>query len=199
MKKVFDYDNLKFAQLLQERGFFVASQSLTRFKTTERSLATSLNMEYIPKGKNPFNLIRKNRVTRFLKKQGYYIINFSHWTKGILELSDRIYYYSKGKFSFLFTDFSKMFWEKSLFLFSTHGAAAGSDHALNALDAAKSLASGADIIGTYSCQGEVNPKVLEKAKSKPEPPVWIADAPNAAGHPDAADIEVLKYQISELL
>jgi len=57
----------------------------------------------------------------------------------------------------------------------------------------------ADIIGTYSCQGEVNPKVLEKAKSKPEPPVWIADAPNAVGHPDAADIEVLTYQISELL
>jgi hypothetical protein len=28
--------------------------------------------------------------------------------------------------------------------------------------------------------------------SKPEPPVWIADAPNAVGHPDEADSEVLK-------
>ena len=89
--------------------------------------------------------------------------------------------------------------KKPLFLFATHGAAAGSDHAISAMDAAKSLASEADIVGTYSCQGEVNPKVLEKAKSKPEPPVWIADAPNAVGHPDGPDIEVLKHQISELL
>ena len=89
--------------------------------------------------------------------------------------------------------------KKSLFLFATHGAAAGSDHAISAMNAATALASEADIIGTYSCQGEVNPKVLEKAKTKPEPPVWIADAPDAAGHPDEADIEVLKYQISELL
>ena len=89
--------------------------------------------------------------------------------------------------------------KKSLFLFATHGAAAGSDHALSAQEAARSLAPAADMVGTYSCQGEVNPKVLEKAKSKPEPPVWIADADDAIGHPDAADIEVLKYQISELL
>ncbi len=119
MKKIFAYDNSKFARKLQERGFFVTSQSRTRYKTTERSLAASLNMEYIPMGENPFNLIRKNRATRFLKNQGYTIINFTHWAKGTLELSDKIYYYSKGKFSFLFTDFSKMLWEKSL-LFSLY-------------------------------------------------------------------------------
>ena len=89
--------------------------------------------------------------------------------------------------------------KKQLFLFATHGAAAGSDHALSAMDAAKSLAPEANIIGTYSCQGEVNPKVLEKAKTKPEPPVWVADAPNAVDRPDGADIEELKHQISELL
>ena len=89
--------------------------------------------------------------------------------------------------------------KKSLFLFATHGAAAGSDHALNAMDAARSLAPEADIVGTYSCQGQVNPKVLEKAKSKPEPPVWIDDTDDAVGHPDEADIEVLTYKIAELL
>ena len=96
-------------------------------------------------------------------------------------------------------DRSRKVGKKPLFLFSTHGAAASSDHAISAMDAAKSMASEADIIGTYSCQGEVNPKVLEKAKSKPEPPGWIDDADDAVGHPDEADIEVLKYQISELL
>ncbi len=89
--------------------------------------------------------------------------------------------------------------KKPLFLFATHGAAAGSDHARNAMEYAGSLASDAEIIGTYSCQGEVNPKVLEKVKSKPDPPIWLADAPNAVGHPDEADIEVLKNQITELL
>jgi len=88
--------------------------------------------------------------------------------------------------------------EKPLFLFATHGAGAGSDHAINGMELAKSLASESDIRGTYSCQGEVTPKILEKASKKPEPPVWFADAPDAAGHPDKSDIEALKYQLAEL-
>jgi len=88
--------------------------------------------------------------------------------------------------------------EKSLFLFASHGAGAGSDHAIHGMELAKSLASKSDILGTYSCQGEVNPKIIEKASKKPEPPVWLNDAPDAVGHPDRADIEALNYQIAEL-
>jgi flavodoxin len=88
--------------------------------------------------------------------------------------------------------------KKPLFLFATHGASADSDHALEGMKHAGSLAPEADLIGSFNCQGEVNPKVVEKAKSKPVPPVWIDDAPNASGHPDGADIELLKYRISEL-
>jgi flavodoxin len=88
--------------------------------------------------------------------------------------------------------------EKPLFLFATHGAGAGSDHAIKGMEVAKSIASGSDIRGTYSCQGEVNPQILEKASKKPEPPLWLTDAPNAIGHPNSADIEVLSHQISEL-
>lgn len=88
--------------------------------------------------------------------------------------------------------------EKPLFLFATHGAGAGSDHAIHGMASAKSIASDSDIRGTYSCQGEVSPNILEKASKKPEPPVWLADAPDAVGHPNDADIEVLKHQISEL-
>jgi hypothetical protein len=36
--------------------------------------------------------------------------------------------------------------------------------------AARSPAPEAEIIGTYSCQGEVNPKVLEKAQNKDD---WL--------------------------
>jgi flavodoxin len=88
--------------------------------------------------------------------------------------------------------------EKSLFLFATHGAGAGSDHAIHGMELARSLASESDIRGTYSCQGEASPKILEKASKKPQPPVWLADAPDAVGHPNDADIEVLNHQLSEL-
>jgi flavodoxin len=89
--------------------------------------------------------------------------------------------------------------KKPLFLFATHGAAAGSDHALDAMNYAKSLAPEAEILGTYSCQGEVNPNILEKAKNKPKPPVWIDDAPEAVGHPDDTDIGELKNMLPESL
>jgi flavodoxin len=88
---------------------------------------------------------------------------------------------------------------KPLFLFATHGAAAGSDHANHALALAKSLAPESDIRGTFSCQGQVNPKILEKVSKKPEPPVWLGDAPLAEGHPNADDLRRLSHQISELL
>jgi len=89
--------------------------------------------------------------------------------------------------------------KKPLFLFATHGAGAGSDHAIHGTELAKSLAPESDIRGTYSCQGEVNPKVLEKASKKTEPPAWLADAPDADGHPNDADIEALNYQLAELI
>jgi flavodoxin len=88
--------------------------------------------------------------------------------------------------------------KNQLFIFATHGAGAGSDHAIHGMELAKSLAPDSDIRGTYSCQGEVNQKVIEKASKKPEPPVWLADASDADGHPNDADIEALKYQIAEL-
>jgi flavodoxin len=87
---------------------------------------------------------------------------------------------------------------KRLFLFATHGAAAGSDHAENAINYAKNLAPDADVAGTFSCQGAVNPKVLEKVKAKPQPPAWIVDAPDAASHPDDKDIENLKRVVNNL-
>jgi len=88
--------------------------------------------------------------------------------------------------------------DKPLFLFATHGTAAGSNHAKEAMDIAKGLASEADVKGTFSCQGEVNFKVLEKIKAKPVPPVWLEDAPAAAGHPNDTDIERLKRVVSNL-
>ena len=51
---------------------------------------------------------------------------------------------------------------QQLFLFATHGAATGSAHAEGAMSHARSLVSEAKVLGTFSCQGEVNPEVLER-------------------------------------
>lgn len=88
---------------------------------------------------------------------------------------------------------------KRLFFFATHGAAVGSDHVKNALAHARRLAQNAEMAGTFTCQGEVNPKVLEKVKAKPQPPAWLDNAPGAVGHPDNADIESIKQVVKNLL
>ena len=85
---------------------------------------------------------------------------------------------------------------QNLFLFATHGAAKGSDHVKNAIDNAIGLSNNAEIKGTFTCQGEVNPKVLEKVKQKPEPPVWLNDADDAVSHPNEDDLSELKQMIS---
>lgn len=86
-----------------------------------------------------------------------------------------------------------------VFLFATHGAAADSAHAHNAMQSAKDAAPNSVIVGTFNCPGEVNPKVLEKVRAKPEPPVWLDDAPSAVGHPDETDVRALKQRVAELV
>ena len=53
-------------------------------------------------------------------------------------------------------------------------------------------------MGTFSCPGEVNPKVLEKIRAKTPPPPWIGDADAAVGHPDAQDLARLQEVIGAL-
>jgi flavodoxin len=85
-----------------------------------------------------------------------------------------------------------------LFLFATHGAAAGSAHVRNAMDHARSLAPDASVIGSFGCQGEVNPKALEKIRAKVPPPPWIQDADGAVGHPDQEDLATLEATLKAL-
>ena len=74
-----------------------------------------------------------------------------------------------------------------LFLFATHGAAPGSDHAKMALNKAGELTADATVIGSFSCQGEVSEKMMETAANKNPQPPWLADAPAAKGHPNGND------------
>lgn len=85
-----------------------------------------------------------------------------------------------------------------LFLFATHGAATGSAHAEGAMSYARSVVPEAKVLGTFSCQGEVNPEVLERVSKKPEPPVWLKDAPNAEGHPNRNDMQELNNVLENI-
>jgi flavodoxin len=79
-----------------------------------------------------------------------------------------------------------------VFLFATHGAAPGSEHARQAMEHAVSLAGKAKVLGTFDCHGEVNPKVLQKVRAKPQPPDWLANAGDAVGHPNDQDLKSLR-------
>ena len=85
-----------------------------------------------------------------------------------------------------------------LFLFGTHGAAAGSDHVKNAVEHARKIAKDASVKGVFTCPGEVDPAVLEKVKQRSEPPEWIKDTPQAEGHPDEEDLAALRKRIADL-
>lgn len=61
------------------------------------------------------------------------------------------------------------------------------------------MAPHAEILGTFNCQGEVNPKILEKASAKASPPVWLKDAPDAKGHPDDKDLDALSNAVNQCL
>lgn len=87
---------------------------------------------------------------------------------------------------------------KKVFLFASHGAAPGSQHVISGMTKAGQLAVGTDIIGQFSCQGEVDPRFLEMAAAKNPPPPWLADAPLATGHPDGRDIAQLQAMVAAL-
>lgn len=82
--------------------------------------------------------------------------------------------------------------KSDVFFFATHGAAADSDHAKMALDYARSLAAFARVLGTFNCQGEVEPAVLKMVRAKDHQPPWIQDAEAAVGRPNESDLSALK-------
>lgn len=86
---------------------------------------------------------------------------------------------------------------QEVYLFATHGAAAGSPHAINAMKKACELAGKAQVRATFSCQGEVDPAFMEMAAKKDPRPPWLDAAPAAKGHPDAHDLKQVVRMLDE--
>ena len=87
---------------------------------------------------------------------------------------------------------------KMLALFGTHGSLRGGPLSISAFYYAITLASNANIIGTFGCRGEVNASLLEGLMNKAEYKFWALEAQSAAGHPDDADLEDSK-QFAKLM
>ncbi|MFO7996482.1 MAG: sulfatase-like hydrolase/transferase [Dehalococcoidia bacterium] len=106
MKEYYDYDNSKFITSLEDKGFFIASDSKTRTPNSSEVMASVLNMQYVteahywdetrrtyvegtsgeakdfddvPWTKMLHQMIGHNNVAEFLMGQGYQYIVFGNW------------------------------------------------------------------------------------------------------------------------
>lgn len=105
LKEFFDYDNTKFLKHLEEKGFYIASNSKGNYPRTYLSLASSLNADYLQEIINPkiqnklgywYNseLISTSNVCKLLKEIGYKIINItaSSCNTKSLKIADHNFY-----------------------------------------------------------------------------------------------------------
>lgn len=90
LKKQFNYDNRRFEAFLEHEQFKVNRLTTSNYLFTIYSLASTLNMDYIPglgkqSATNHFayrrasRMIANNAVTRFFRKNGYEINNYSYF------------------------------------------------------------------------------------------------------------------------
>ncbi len=88
LETYFNYDNSEFADNLRKRGFYFAEKSRSNYCQTRLSLASSMNFQYLDflteqygsdssNSKPMVNMVKRSRLTRFLKDCGYTIAAFS--------------------------------------------------------------------------------------------------------------------------
>jgi len=88
LKEFYQYDNSAFIKFLSKKGFYIARKSTSNYAQTSLSLSCSLNLMYLDNiskrmGEKSFNrkplreLIRHNRVAKFLKMHGYKFVSFA--------------------------------------------------------------------------------------------------------------------------
>lgn len=92
LKKLFDFDNSAMLHSLEDRGFYVAPDSVANYPKTAHSLASSLNMSYLnylsKKGLAQgdygalYELLQNSRATRDLKSIGYPYYHLGSWWNG---------------------------------------------------------------------------------------------------------------------
>ncbi len=91
---------------------------------------------------------------------------------------------------------------KKVFLFASHGAEDNSPAAQAGMAKAVKLTKGADIVGTFSCPGQVGQGIQKQLANKDPQPPWLSGCEAAVGHPDEQDLknlqEALKVAIKNI-
>ncbi len=114
------------------------------------------------------------------------------------------YWLKRGAPDPLMTKFLPTVKNSNVILFQTHGTEVGNEHSTTAFArAAYLLGEGCNILGTFSCQGKINPALIEKRlKAGPNDPHNKFDSverwKNAANHPNDEDFDRLKNFIDSL-
>ncbi|MFC2160908.1 flavodoxin family protein [Acidobacteriota bacterium] len=76
---------------------------------------------------------------------------------------------------------------KKIALFSTHGSLTGGHLAREALEYAAVVSAHTQILGTFSCRGQVSMKAMDVLSRSPEHNAWAEMAASARNHPDESD------------
>ena len=83
--------------------------------------------------------------------------------------------------------------------FCTHGSLRGGQLPKQAAEHAVSLASKAKVLGTFGCQGKVDPQVISFLQEKPEHRAWAEEALGADGHPDETDLADVREFVGSII
>jgi hypothetical protein len=85
LQDLYDYDNSSFLDALENRGFYIVSESRSNYMNTTYSLNTSLNLLYFHEV--PLQIFRQarydlqtNYVSQFLRDQGYQVVVYNSGT-----------------------------------------------------------------------------------------------------------------------
>jgi hypothetical protein len=106
--ELYQYDNSDFIRFIEDRGFYIASQSYANYPQTYLSLASSLNFAYLNDVSREFydvntvepliEMINNSRLMTVLKSMGYKSIAFASGYSGT-ELKTADYYLSRNLLS----------------------------------------------------------------------------------------------------
>jgi len=74
-------------------------------------------------------------------------------------------------------------------LFSTHGSKTDGQMPKEAIHQAIGLAKDVEVLGSFTCRGQVEQDIIDELMRKPEHKAWAMEAASAKDHPDKADLE----------
>ncbi len=111
----YGFDDRELMSFLEEKGFYVATESTSNYFNTAYSVASTFHMDYInflaederiasSNWRPIYKMLHDHRVARFLKAQGYEFIQLGSWWKGTYynPAADENYSFGLGEFEMIY-------------------------------------------------------------------------------------------------